>query len=342
MKVRFEDLAQQLKSKLSGIYLISGDEPLQSREACDLVRSAARDQGFNERHVFHTDKGFEWEQLLATANSLSLFADRQFIELRMSNGKPSDKGKALQTYLENPSPDCVLLIITEKLDSASQRTAWFKDCEKQGVFVQVWPVEPRQLPGWIQQRMRARGLQPNREAVQLIAERVEGNMLAAAQEVDKLALLNGEGAIDEQVVLQSVADSARYDMYALVDAALLGDSKRVVRMLDGLKGEGAESILILWALTRELRSLHAMALKMSRGSPAPAVVNEARVWPKRKNAVVAGLNRHPPMLWAGLLQQSAKIDQIIKGLRAGNVWDELLQLCLNISGVPVLQAVEPM
>ncbi|WP_455210746.1 DNA polymerase III subunit delta [Kaarinaea lacus] len=334
MNIRFEDLPTQLNQGLKPVYIISGDEPLQLGEACDAIRQQARAQGFSEREVMHVEKSFDWEQFLAASNSLSLFAEQRLLELRIPSGKPGDKGsKALQQYAQNPAPDTVLLLITGKIEKAAQNSKWYKALDVIGSSLQVWPVEAKMLPQWIRRRMQAKGMRPTAEAATLLAERVEGNLLAAAQEIDKLLLLHGEGPIDFTVMADSVADSARYDIYGLVDAALGGDNKRVLRMLAGLKAEGAETVLLLWALTREIRSLQAMAKQLEQGERLDQVIAKYRVWPKRKPLVSAGLRRHNSQAWLTMLRRAARLDLMIKGRKTGNVWDELLQLCLIMAGV---------
>lgn len=338
MKVNFSDLQTHLAQRLEPVYVVAGDEPLQLGEACDVIRAVARQQGFTERHVLHVERGFDWDNFLAVSNSLSLFADRQLIELRMPGGKPGDKGaKALVEYTQNPSPDTVLILSTGKLDKQTQRSKWFSSLEKAGVFISVWPVETKQLAGWIQHRVRAKRMKLMPAAVQLIVDRVEGNMLAAAQEIDKLYLLYGSTEIDELAVLDSVSDSARYDVYSLVDVALSGDGKRVTRMIDGLRAEGVEPVLLTWALAREIRTMYTMAMKVNQGARAEQVVAQAGVWPKRKPVVSAGLKRHKLASWQDMLQHANRIDRIIKGLSAGNVWDELLQLALGIAGLRLFE-----
>jgi DNA polymerase-3 subunit delta len=339
MNIRFEDLPTQLSQGLKPVYIISGDEPLQVSEAGDAIRQQARAQGFSEREVMHVEKSFDWEQFLAASNSLSLFAEQRVLELRMPSGKPGDKGsKALQEYARNPAPDTVLLIIAGKIEKAAQNSKWYKALDGIGTSVQVWPVEAKMLPQWIRRRMQAKGMQPAVEAVTLLAERVEGNLLAAAQEIDKLLLLHGAGPIDFAAMADSVADSARYDIYGLVDAALTGDTKRILRMLAGLKAEGAETVLLLWALTREIRSLHGMTKQIERGERMDQVIAKHRVWPKRKPLVTAGLRRHNSQAWLALLQRAARLDLMIKGRKTGNVWDELLQLCLMVAGVTLFRS----
>jgi len=338
MKLRLEDLPSQLTAASNNamlpIYIVGGDEPLQVGEACHAIRHQAHAQGYNERHVLHVDKSFDWQSFYAISNSYSLFSDRQLIELRIPTAKPGDKGaKALVQYAQNPPEDSLLLVILGKVDQQTQRSKWFSALDKQGCFVPIWPVEAGRLPAWVNQRMRNKGMQPTPAAVQLLVDRVEGNLLAAAQEIDKLFLLFGDKSIDEQAVIESVADSARFDIYSLVDVALLGDVNRVTRMMDGLKAEGAETVLTLWALTREIRAMHAMALKVAAGSRVEQVVAQGRVWAKRKQAVTDGLKRHKPQNWELMLQQSCRTDRIIKGVSSGNVWNELLQLTLMMAGI---------
>lgn len=340
MKVNLGDLNSALSQQMQPIYIVSGDEPLQLNEACDAIRAAAKKQNFNERHVLHVDKSFDWEQFLAVSNSMSLFADRQLIELRMPGGKPGDKGaKVLVEYAENPSPDCIVMIVTGKIEKQAQRSKWFTQLEKNAAFIQVWPIEANQLAGWIQQRARRKGMKLTPVAVQLMVEQVEGNMLAASQELDKLYLLYGNNEIDEHAVAESVADSARYDVFGFVDSALSGDAKRVTRMIRGLRGEGVEPVLLVWALARELRSLIPMAGAVANGMRPEQAVAQPAVWPKRKPLVLAALKRHSIAELQHMLQTASKIDRIIKGLSAGNIWDELLQLSLALAGVKLFPSM---
>ncbi len=337
MNLRAEQLATQLKKGLAPVYLISGDEPLQQGEACDAIRRAAREQGFGERQVMHVEAGFDWNALLAEANALSLFAEQKLIELRIPNGKPGTEGsKALLAYLERPPEDTVLLIISGKLDKKAQQVKWYKAVERAGVTVQVWPVDAQQMPGWIEQRLRARGLQPEPGAATLLAERVEGNLLAAAQEVEKLVLSCDGDALSVEQVEEAVANSARFDVFGLVDTALLGDVPHLMRMFDGLRAEGVEPLGVQWVLAREIRSLAEMAAQMQAGAPMDRVM--ARVWGKRKGPVRAALQRHNAARWQQLLRRAARVERLAKGA-PGNAWDELLQLCLLMAGVPLFRPV---
>ena len=337
MQLSIEKLETHLAQGLAPVYFFSGDEPLQLGEAADAVRGTARAQGFTEREVMDVDKGFDWNNLIAAGNALSLFAERKLIDLRLPSGKPGkDGGEALMEYTARPPEDTVLLISSGKIDKRSQQTKWFQALDKLGVTLQVWPVEAREMPQWLARRLQSRGLHASPDAVAMVAERVEGNLLAAAQEVDKLLLLYGEGKLSAEQVETAVADSARYDVFNLVDVALLGEIPRLMRMLEGLRGEGVEPILVLWALSREIRNLAEMAARMEQGQAPERVM--AAVWAKRKPAVQAGLRRHNSARWQQMLRRAARLDRVVKGAAAGNAWDELLQLALLMAGRQLFRA----
>jgi DNA polymerase-3 subunit delta len=338
MKLYPEKLAAHLKGDLLPIYFFSGDEPLQLGEAADAVRRFAREQGFTEREVIDAERGFDWNELLVASNAMSLFSEKRIIDLRLPSGKPGkDGGAALVEYAQRPPKDTVLLITSGKVDKRSQSAKWYKALDKVGATLQVWPVEPNELPRWIDQRLRSRGLQPDQDAVRLVAERVEGNLLAAAQEVDKLLLLNGEGALSAEQAEAAVSSSARFDAFKLIDAALMGDVPRVVRIMSGLREEGAVPIQILGAFTYKIRSLVDMAALIENGKAVDSVV--AQIWDKkRKGPVRAGLQRHNRTRWQMLLRRAAKLDRVIKGASVGNEWDELLQLSLMMAGVRLFRA----
>lgn len=338
MRARPDQLAAQTSKGMAPVYLVSGDEPLQLNEACDTLRAAARKHGYADRQVFDIDASFDWNAFFMNTNSMSLFAERRLFELRLRSGKPGEKANtALLEYAARPAPDMVVLIIAPKLDKDAQNSKWFRAIDDAGTVVQVWPVETGQLPAWIERRMRAKGLQPTPEAVTLLAERVEGHLLAAAQEIDKLVLLYGSGAVDADNITAAVVDSARFDVYGLADAALAGDAARVARMLDGLRGEGEDPVLLLWALSREVRTLCAMAQDKKNGTPIPTLLAKHRVWDKRKPLFEKALNRHSALRWRHILRRCGTLDRIIKGREAGNAWDELLELGLVMSGVALFQ-----
>jgi DNA polymerase-3 subunit delta len=337
MKLAPAQLAKHLQSSLAPVYAISGDDPLLCQEAADAIRAATRSQGFTERQVFNADASFDWGTLLQAGNSLSLFAEKRVLELRIPNGKPGDKGTAaLLEYLARPPEDTLLLISLPKLDGSTQKTKWAKAVIEgpNAQFVQIWPVEVHQLPQWIRQRMSQAGMSATQEAVDLIAARVEGNLLAAAQEIEKLKLLAEGNQIDASTVQAAVADSARYDVFGLIDAALNGEATHALRTLEGLRGEGVDSTVVLWALARELRLLATIAQQYGQGTPLEKAFSQARppVWDKRRPLVSKALQRHSAARWNKMLQDAQRIDAQIKGQAAGDPWLDISRLTLLLAG----------
>ncbi|CAI9001280.1 DNA polymerase III subunit delta [Pseudomonas chlororaphis] len=337
MKLAPAQLGKHLQGTLAPVYVISGDDPLLCQEAADAIRSAARQQGFDERQVFSADANFDWGTLLQAGASMSLFAEKRLLELRLPSGKPGDKGAAaFIEYCSRPAEDTLLLINLPKLDGSAQKTKWGKALidGEQTQFIQIWPVDASQLPQWIRQRLSQAGLSASQDAVELIAARVEGNLLAAAQEIEKLKLMAEGGQITVETVQAAVADSARFDVFGLVDAILNGEAAHALRMLEGLRGEGVEPPVILWALSRELRSLANMSLQYSQGTPLDKVFSQARppVWDKRKPLMSKALQRYSAPRWAQLLLDAQRIDAQIKGQAAGSPWSSLSRLSLLMAG----------
>ncbi|MDM3870678.1 DNA polymerase III subunit delta [Porticoccus sp. W117] len=336
MKIKPEQLSRHLQ-QLAPVYLVYGEEPLLVQEACDAIRTAARAQGFNERELFHGEAGFDWNQLLTEANSLSLFADKKILELRIPTGKPGDKGsKAIQEYCQNASPDNLLLVIAPKLDAATQRGKWFKALESTGVAVQTWPVPANQLPRWIGQRLQQAGIKANNQAIEILADRVEGNLLAAVQEIEKLKLLVSDAEVDATTMSTVVADSARYNVFTLVDKILLGDAQSTARTLRGLREEGSEPPVILWALSREIRILLKASDAHRNGEPLERALKNAGVWDKRQPLYKQALRRLQGPQLRAMLRLCRNTDQAIKGLGRDDPWQNLTELVLNLSGTPAL------
>lgn len=331
MKLKPEQLGSHLKQPLQPVYLLTGDEPLLVQEAGDQLRAAARQQEFSERQVFHAESGFSWDSLLESSQSLSLFSERRLIELHIPNGKPGAKGgETLNRLLSPPPDDTLLLIYCPRLDASTQRSAWFKSIDKAGVVLQFWPVEASRLPGWIQQRCRSLGLSITQEAAQLLADRVEGNLLAAVQEIEKLKLLSPDNDLSEQLVGGGVADSARYDSFTLIDAALAADGKRCLKVLQGLRGEGVEPIQLLGSLSWEVRKL--IELKQHPGPLNDAAYKKQRIFGKRQAMMGRALQRLHPSQLDRMLQLCAAADQSIKGMRNDNPWQLLAELTLQLCG----------
>ena len=333
MRVYPEKLSGQLQQQLHSVYLISGDETLLVQECADAVRSAARQQGCSDRQVIDAGvSNFNWDEILQHATSMSLFAERKLVELRLPSGKPgADGSKALIEYLEHASPDDVLLIIAGKIDKQSTNSKWYKTLDKAGVTIQVWPVDARELPRWLQQRVRAAGMTIDQDAVQLLADRVEGNLLAAVQEVEKLKLLVNDQHINAEAVTNAVLDNARYNLFAMVDAALAGNARDSLRMLHGLRGEGTEPSVVLWAFIRELRTLYDARIDCDRGQRPQQALTARRVWKNRMSIMQSALTRHERDAITALLNQAAITDGSIKGFASGNPWNNLEDLILGVA-----------
>jgi DNA polymerase III subunit delta len=333
MQVSFDQLQAQLKRKLAPIYFISGDEPLLAQECVDAVRAATHAAGFTERKTFTVESGFDWAGLYAETRAGSLFAERRLIELRLANGKPGEEGaKTLVELCEDPLPDIVLLITSGKLDKQARPAKWATALEKIGVAVTLYPIEARQLPAWIERRMRAHGLQPGPGVVDMLAHYTEGNLLACAQEIDKLAMLTS-GSVSLDDIAGNLGDNARFSVFALADSALSGDTKGLARMLRVLKAEGQAPMLVSWALAREIRELARMAQAIASGRSEAQVLDEFRVWQRRKPLVRKALARTKLNEWHELVCAAARADRVVKGRGVGNVWLELESLALALGGL---------
>lgn len=336
MKLPLARLDKQLASGLAPVYAISGDEPLQCLEAADAIRQHCRQQGFDERQVFHVDSSFDWNLLREAGASLSLFAEKRLIELRMPAGKPSDDGKALLEYLDRPAVDTLLLLSLPRLDSKVQKQKWAKaliegeNCQ----FVQVWPIELAQLGQWLRDRLARAGLSATPEAIELLGARVEGNLLAAAQEIEKLRLLCSDGKVDADSIQACVGDSARFDLFGLLDAALAGEAAHALRILAGLRGEGDEPPVILWGIARELRNLASLKALTSTGMALEKACSSLRppVFGKRQALVGRALQRSTLEHWNQLLVEAQLCDEQIKGQAAGDAWQTLARLVLQMAG----------
>lgn len=330
MRLRADQIEKHAAQSLAPIYLISGDETLLVQECADAIRSACRKHGFSERQVFHVDNSFDWQTLLDETAAMSLFADKKLIELRMPNGKPGDAGTtALESYCTNTNPDTVVLVICNKLDNSAARAKWHKAVDACGVTIPIWPIEPQQLPRWIEQRLRSRGISADNDAIQILAERVQGNLLACAQEIEKLQLYTDAKVIDAHIVNATVADNARFDIFNLADQALLGNAAQALRALAGLRGEGEEPPVILWALTKELRALHKCAEAIEQGQAIDRALDSAGVWDKRKPFVRAAVQRLSRKRIENLLRLSQQIDSAVKG-SGDNAWLLLDRLLIGM------------
>ncbi|GAB1261239.1 DNA polymerase III subunit delta [Aurantivibrio plasticivorans] len=332
-KIYSDKLPQHLRSDFAPIYIVSGDEPLLMQESCDLIRNKARDLGFNDRELHHADNSFDWHSVQQSAQSLSLFADKKLIEIRCTT-KLNDKArKALGEYAETPPPDNVLLLVLPKLERATLNAKWFKPLEAAGVLIQVWPITLGQLPRWIKSRAQQMGLDIAQDALDILSSRVEGNLLAATQELEKLTLLTDDGKIDAALMAHAVADSARYDVFTLIDRALHGDARGAVKNLHGLRGEGSEVLSILWALSREIRNLIQLKRAVSEGKSLQSVAKSFGIWDNRLPMVKAALQRLNTRQLNQLLRTAALVDRATKGMHNADPWEGCLEIILGIAGV---------
>jgi DNA polymerase-3 subunit delta len=335
MRLYPEKLAAHLQQQLLPVYLVSGDEPLLLQECSDQIRKKAREQGCSEREIIDGGvSSFKWQDILHSASSMSLFAERKLVELRLPSGKPGAEGsKALCEYLDMASGDDVLLIIAGKIDKQSTNSKWHKALDKAGATIQVWPVDAKSLPGWLQQRVRSAGMSIDPEALQLLCDRVEGNLLAAVQEVEKLKLLAADSKITTQTITEAVSNNARYNVFAMTDSALQGDATTSLRMLHGLRGEGSEPPVVLWALAREIRTLYETQLDCDNGQSAQQALSARRVWQSRMPLMQAALARHDSDSLSQLVEQALAVDGSIKGFARGKPWDNLENLITGLCGV---------
>ena len=336
MQLRVDALETHLCKSLAPLYVITSDEHLLALEAADRIRKTARAQGFSEREVLTVDRNFKWGELLAANQSQSLFGDKKLIELRIPTGKPGkDGGQALQNYAADLSPDNLTIITLPKLDWATQKAEWVAALQQASVFIDIPLIERAQLPAWIGVRMAAQRQSADKQCVDFIADRVEGNLLAAHQEIQKLALLYPEGKLNFEQIQDAVLNVARYDVFKLNEAMLTGDAARLVRMLEGLKGEGEALPLVLWAVAEEIRTLLKLKSGVAQGRQLGMLLKEYRIWGPRERLMEPALRRLTLATLESALQEAAQIDKMIKGLRAkafaGDAWDAMLQLGLKVA-----------
>jgi DNA polymerase-3 subunit delta len=347
MQVRFDTLASHLgsagkKGSLAPIYVVSGDEALLVLESADAIRAAARAQGYSEREVLHTDARYDWSQLAQAAQGLSLFATRKLIELRLPNGKPGKEGgEALARFAAETNPDVVLLLTLPKLDRRTRESAWAAALDHAGAWIDVPTIERAALPAWIGQRLARQHQSAPQAALEFIAERVEGNLLAAHQEISKLALLHPpadsdrprELTLDE--VHEAVLNVARYDVFKLQEAMLGGDPRRTAQILDGLAAEGEALPFVLWAVNEELRVAVRAKERVAAGASLGGLRNELRLWGNREALMQSALSRRSLDELAGLLERCADVDRLAKGLRAARAdsdpWLELRDLACAVA-----------
>lgn len=335
MRIDTEQLAQHLERGLRPLYVVYGDEPLLALEAADRIRTQARAEGYVEREVITIEAAGDWARLSLSSSSLSLFGARRLLDLRIPSGKPGTEGaQVLKRYAADLPPDTLTLITLPKLERAVLGSGWFEALEAAGAAVAANPVTLARLPQWLAGRLAQQGQQAQPDTLQFIADMVEGNLLAARQEVQKLALLFPPGPLSAEAVRAAVSDVARYDVFKIGEPLLAGDPARFVRVLGGLQAEGAAAPLVLWAITEEIHALWRVGAALDARRPLQQALREARVWGARAELLPQALRRIRRDRLEQALLQAAQVDRVIKGLAPGRVWDELQQLGLRIAGLP--------
>ena len=332
MHLSFDQLPAHLERELRPLYVLTGDEPLGMKEAIDAIRQAVRRQGYDERLSYTAERYFDWKQLKASSQSISLFASRRLIELHIPSGKPGvEGGKALQEFAANLPGDTISLITLPKLDKTGQGSAWFSALEKIGVVVPLQTVEIDRLPRWIGNRLQAQGQQVDEATLEFLANQVEGNLLAAHQEIQKLGLLYPAGALDPEAVREAVLNVSRYDVFQLGDALLAGDPARTAKILQRLEAEGAQPLALLGVLAWLLRGVTRVKMAETRGENLANAMQQAKIWGDRQSQVKRMLARVSLRQLQAAMLKMAEIDKICKGIAPGKPWLEISRLCIGLA-----------
>ena len=330
MNVRPDQLQSVVAKTTYPVYMVSGDEPLQQMETLDLIRSHLRQNDYSEREILDVDAQFDWQRLMDEAASMSLFATRRIVELRLPSAKPGKQGsQALKDYLSRPPEDTVLIINAGKIDGNSKKSAWYKAVDQSGLVVQCWPVSIDKLPHWLRQRFKVRDMDPDDDVLSYISQHVEGNLLAADQEIEKLYLLLGPGKITYADVAEAVTSQSRYSVFELVDMLLVGDTRRVIKIIAGLKAEGVVPVVVNWALAKDIRLLMQASQDVSS---ADFMLKRSGVWQSRITMFKSCMSRHSPRSFQLMLKRCSYLDAVSKGMIDANVWDEIETLSVRLAG----------
>lgn len=336
MRCNAEQLSAQFDQSTPPVFLVYGDEQMLLEEAADTIRQQLRQRGVTERQVWHVEGRFDWSQIRWQEQTLSLFDNQRLIEIRLPSGSPGKEGgEVFRQFADDRPEDTFLLIISGKIDNRSQKSKWFTALDNIGVTVPIWPVDVSQLPRFIKQRLQQKKLTITTEGASLMAERVEGNLFAAIQEIDKLALLCPDGQVTEQIILDSVADNARFQAFGLMDTALLGQADKIPRMVQHIRAEGIEILALFSAVSWSVHRLVTMAIQLEQGQQLDQVFRAQKppIWDKAKPMMSAALQRHSAQRWQQFLLQLADIDQAAKGYLKTCPWQLLETLCLNVAGI---------
>ena len=318
-----------IAKKIYPVYMVSGDEPLQQMESLDMIRAFLKENDYLEREVLDVDVQFDWQRLMDEAASMSLFASRRIVELRLPSAKPGRQGsQMLKEYLSQPPEDTVLIINAGKVDGNAKKSAWYKAVEQSGLVVQCWPVPVEKLSAWLKQRFKMRDMDAAHEVLAYISQHIEGNLLAADQEIEKLSLLLGPGKITYADVAEAITSQSRYNVFELADVMLTGNPARVIKILMGLKAEGIVPVVVNWAITKDIRLLSQVAVDVSS---ADYLLKRSGVWQSRLAMFKVCLSRHSQRSFQMMLKRCAYIDASSKGMIDANVWDEIESLCVRLA-----------
>lgn len=331
MQIPLKQLNSYLKSSLQPIYHLGSDETLLVQQARDLIIKKAYQQGFKQRNFFSIEPGFDWQSFQSSTANLSLFSEKIIIDLRNTSASFNDKAtKTLLNYFESPPEDHILIISTPKLTGAQKKSKWYKSLDKNGASITIWPISFKELPQWIATQLKKYKINANQESIQLLAEYTEGNLLATQQAIEKLAILHPESTIGINEMMSSLSDQNSFNVFDLAQYALEGDKQHIIRIMRHFEATRTEPTLILWALTREIRSLLGMHYQHQQGQSFQQIL--AKQWSSRKPLIQAALRRTNIAMLSPLIEQAHQIDKIIKGAATGNVWQQLTHLSLAIGG----------
>lgn len=332
MKISPDNLSKSLLKELLPCYLISGDEPLLIQESLDLIRSTAEKEGFTSRDLYDQTQSLDWNEIINSCKSLSLFSEKKIIEIRLNSLRLGrDGSKSIIELIEEINDEVMVIISAPKLDKTATSTKWLQLIQKKGGFVQIWPLKDREIINWLRSRMRLVDLNANQQVIEMMSERVEGNLLAASQAIKKLQLYLGRGDVNETDIQRVVSDHSRYDVYQLVDSILKGNIKLGLKILHVVRREGTDAVVVIWAFIRELRVLSRIAKSVEVGSTLNQAIQTHRVWNSRKNIVASCVKRHKAKNFYNMIKSCTNADSVAKGQAYGNKWQLIRNIMLELS-----------
>jgi len=332
MKISPDNLSKSLLKELLPCYLVSGDEPLLIQESLDLIRLAAEKEGFTSRDLYDQTQSLDWNEILNSCRSLSLFAEKKIIEIRLNSLRLGRIGsKSIIELIEEINDEVFVIISAPKLDKAATSSKWLQFIQKEGGFVQVWPLKGKETTNWLRSRMRLVDLHADQQVIEMMSERLEGNLLAASQAIEKLHLYLGTGEVNEADIQRAVSDHSRYDVYQLVDSILKGNIKLGLKILHVIRSEGTDAVIVIWAFIRELRALSRIAESIELGSTLNQAIQTHRVWTSRKNIVTACVKRHKAKNFYDMIKSCTNADTVAKGHAYGNKWQLIRNIMLELS-----------